>query len=97
MKSLLVSEDVVPIGEFKAQAPHWLRRAAATGRPIVITQNGRPAGVLLAPVEFDRLTERERFFESIARGLDDAAAGRVMDTEELRARLAERREERREP
>jgi prevent-host-death family protein len=96
MKSLLVSEDVVPIGEFKAQAPHWLRRAAATGRPIVITQNGRPAGVLLAPVEFDRLNERDQFLESVARGLDDAAAGRVMNTDELRARLAARRQEREE-
>ena len=36
----------------------------------------------------------ERLHESIARGLADIEAGRVMDTDELRQRLAERRRRR---
>lgn len=82
-----VSEGIVPIGEFKGQAAHWLRRFAETGEPVVITQNGRPAGVLLSPSEFDRLQERQRFLESIAKGLADAEAGRLMETRELKRRL----------
>jgi prevent-host-death family protein len=57
MKPLRVAEDVVPIGQFKAQAKTWLARTAETGQPLVITQNGRAAGVLLSPAEFDRLVE----------------------------------------
>ena len=49
MRSIRVSEDIVPIGEFKGQAAHWLRRVSETGQPVVITQNGKPAGVLLSP------------------------------------------------
>ncbi len=90
MKPMRVSEGIVPISEFKGQAAHWLRRVAETGQPIVITQNGRPAGVLLSPSEFDRLQERQRFLESIASGVADAEAGRLMDTRELKRRLADK-------
>ena len=61
---------------------------------MVITQNGRPAGVLLSPREYDRITERQRFLESIAAGLADAESGRVMDTAELGKRLQAWRKER---
>ena len=88
MKAMRVSDGIVPLGEFKAQAARWLRRLSDRGRPVVITQNGRPAGVLISPSEFDRLQERQRFLESIAAGVADADAGRVMDTKELRRRLA---------
>jgi len=85
------SPDGREIAEFKGQAAHWLRRLAETGEPVVITQNGRPAGVLLSPSEFDRLQERQRFLESIAKGLADAEAGRLMETRELKRRLVVKR------
>jgi prevent-host-death family protein len=87
MRILKVSEDVVPVGQFKAQAKKWLARAAETGQPLVITQNGRPAAVMLSPVEYDRLTERERFLRSVEAGLADAEAGRTHTTDEVRRRL----------
>lgn len=90
-----LSEDVVPIAQFKGQAARWLRRAADTGQPIVITLNGKPAGVLLSPRDFDRLEERQRFLESIAAGLADADAGRTMATGELKRRLPGRPRRRR--
>lgn len=91
MRAIKVAEDIVPVGEFKGQAARWLRHAEETGQPVVITQNGKPAGVLVSPTEYDRLTERERFLESVALGLADAEAGRTMDTKELLRRLEERR------
>jgi prevent-host-death family protein len=91
MKPLRISRDIVPVGEFKGQAARWLRRANESGQPVVITQNGRPAGVLVSPTEFDRLVERQRFLESVAAGIADADAGRTMDSSELRRRLTTRR------
>ena len=87
MKSPRFSEDVVPIAQFKGRAAAWLRRAAETGRAVLITQNGKPAGVLIAPAEFDRLQERQRFLESVAAGIADADAGRILDPDEVRRRL----------
>ncbi len=87
MKAVQISDGIVPLGEFKAQAAKLLKRIGESGQPIVITQNGRPAGVLLSPREYDRMQERQRFLESIAAGLADAESGRTMNTTELRERL----------
>lgn len=91
MKPLRISEDIVPIAQFKGEASRWLRRVTESKQPVVITLNGKPAGVLLSPAEFDRILERARFLESVAAGLADAEAGRVMSTAALRKRLAKRR------
>ncbi len=87
MKEVRVFDGIVPLGEFKAQAAKLLKRLGESGEPMVITQNGRPAGVLVSPREFDRIQERQRFLESIAAGLADAEAGKVIGTTELKNRL----------
>ena len=45
----------------------------------------------MKPAEFDRLQERQHFLESIAAGLADAEAGRLMDTRALSRKLVEAR------
>ncbi len=87
MKPIQVSQDILPLGEFKTHASKALLRVRETQRPIVITQNGKPAGVLLSPEEFDRLTEQERFVTAVRDGLADSAAGRVIDDDELESEL----------
>jgi len=94
MRSLRVSEDIVPVSDFKAQASEWLRRIGESGQPLVITQNGKPAGVLLSPQSFDSLMERARFLAAVEEGLADAEAGRVHSHEsvvaEMKARFQKR-------
>lgn len=79
MRALRVSEDIVPVSQFKTEAAEWLRRCAATGQAVVITQNGKPAGVLVSPSVFDELTERRRFVAAVEEGLQDGDAGRLAD------------------
>jgi len=92
MKIIRFADDVVPIGAFKSKAAAWLERLRTSGHSIVITQNGVAAGVLMSASEYDRLQEKERFLESVAKGLADAEAGRVMDISEVRRRLSARRQ-----
>ena len=94
MRLIQLSSDVVPIGEFKSQAASYLERLRSTGHPIVITQNGKPAGVLLSPAEFDKLQYKEALLESIDKGVADLDAGKSMDTEELERRLQASRKNR---
>jgi antitoxin YefM len=90
MGELKVSEDIVPMSEFKARAKEWLGRVARSDAPVIITQNGRAAGVLLSPKAYDLLTERGRFVAAVEEGLADAEAGRVIPHEEVVAELAVR-------
>lgn len=90
MRSLRVSQDFVPISELKAQAAEWLLRLAETDAPVVVTQNGRPAGVLLSPRAYDELTERASFVTAVNRGMADALDGRVTDHADVKQRMKTR-------
>ena len=63
-----------------------------TGHPLVITQNGRPAGVLLSPSEYDELVYKRHFLDSVNRGISDAESGNVYSTKELKKELDKRRQ-----
>lgn len=89
--NLNVSNDIIPIGEFKISLSKWLKNVQNTGHPLVITQNGRPAGVLISPSEYDELVHKKLFLNSVSRGLSDIESGNVFSTKELKEELKERR------
>ena len=83
MQDIRVSESIMPLGEFKAKAARVLKDLAGQDMPLVITQNGRPAAVVLAPVVFDELREKQRFLEAIIAGIADIEQGRVVEHEQV--------------
>ncbi|HEX9725993.1 MAG TPA: type II toxin-antitoxin system Phd/YefM family antitoxin [Vicinamibacteria bacterium] len=83
MKPVQVSEDIVPLSEFKTQASKVIRKLKSSQRPVIITQNGKPAAVLITPDEFDRHRERDRFVSAVREGIADAEAGRAVSDAEL--------------
>ena len=89
MTPIQTSQSIVPIGEFKTHAARIVRGLARDGRPVVITQNGRAAGGLIAPEAFDRLTERERFVAAVESGLADSERGDLVDDDDLDALLGQ--------
>ncbi len=92
MKQFNISKDIVPISEFKSSLSKWLKNIQNTGHPLVITQNGRPAGVLLSPAEYDELVYKKHFLDSVNRGISDAESGNVYSTKELKKELDKRRQ-----
>lgn len=89
MKSIHISEDIVSLSDFKNHASKMLHQIQTSHRPIIITQNGRPAGVLISPAEFDNLSEKNRFIEAVKNGLDDIEHNRVVSDDELDRELNE--------
>jgi antitoxin YefM len=94
MKTISVSNDIVPIAEFKTSISKWFRSLQNTGRPLIITQNGKPAGVLLSPNDYDDLVYRKSFLDSVDRGILDADSGKIYSTEEIRTTFADLRDKR---
>lgn len=91
MKSIRISSDIIPLGEFKTGISTCLKKVQATGHPLIITQNGRPAGVLLSPEEYDNLVYSKQFTESVEQGLKAEESGEVYSSDEVRTKLAEKR------
>ena len=89
MKSIQISEDIVSLTDFKNHASKMLHNVQDTHRPLIITQNGKPSGVLISPVEFDLLSEQNRFTQAVQNGLQDVEQGRVLTDAELENTLNE--------
>lgn len=87
MKRLTISKDIVPVGEFKTGISKYLKSLKETGHPLIITQNGRPAGVVITPAEYDNLTYKSQFVESVNQGLRDIEAGESYSTKELKDKI----------
>jgi prevent-host-death family protein len=83
MKPMKISENIVPLGEFKTHAARVLRDMKSSHAPVVITQNGKPTAVLLTPEEFDQLSEQARFVRAVQDGLEQAGAGQLISDEDL--------------
>ncbi|MBN1664049.1 MAG: type II toxin-antitoxin system Phd/YefM family antitoxin [Deltaproteobacteria bacterium] len=94
MKTISISNDIVPIGEFKTSISKRFKNLQNTGHPLIITQNGKPAGVLLSPTEYDDLVYRKSFLDSVERGISDADSGRTYSTGEMKAKLSDPRNKR---
>ncbi len=91
MMQINISNDIVPVAEFKLQISKYLNSLKTNRRPMVITQNGKPAGVVLSPEDYDELIYQKSFIESVYRGLTDVEKGNVYTTEQLKAELNKRR------
>jgi len=91
MKNISVANDIVPIAEFKTSISKWFNSLQNTGHPLVITQNGKPAGVLLSPKDYDELIYRRSFLDSVAKGITDVEDGRTYRAEEIKEAFKTRR------
>jgi prevent-host-death family protein len=90
LRKINVAEDIVPIAEFKTHASALLRQVHSTGRPVVITQNGKPAAVVMTPEAFEELTYREHVRAKIRVGMSNADEGRTRPLEAVEKRLRAR-------
>ena len=91
MKRISVANDIVPIGEFKSGISKWIKKSKSSGNPIVITQNGRPAAVVISPTDYDQLYELSQFVDSVKQGLTDSEEGKRFTTKQVHAELEKRR------
>jgi prevent-host-death family protein len=90
MPKINIAEDIIPIGEFKTHASEYLRKMHRTRRPMVITQNGRPAAVVLTPAEFEELGYREFVKAKIKAGIESSEKGPNRSLDEVATRVKEK-------
>lgn len=83
MKPLNISKNIVSLSDFKTKASKMLHEVQSSHQPLVITQNGKAAAVLISPADFDFLTEQVRFVDAVQKGLTDVQHGRVLPDEAL--------------
>jgi len=77
--------DVRPVTQMKTRAAELLKTVGETHRPIVITQNGKPRGVLLDFESYQEIRRSTLLLKLLAQGEADARSGRVSTQKEASA------------
>jgi len=83
------SVDVRPVTEFRAHTSEVLEQVQTTKRPVVLTQHGRSAAVLLDVGVYEALVEEVALLRDLATAETQLDAGMVVPHEEVAARLRE--------
>jgi antitoxin YefM len=81
LSAIRFSEDIRPLTEFRANAAAFVEQVQTTHRPIVLTQHGRSAAVLLDVSEYERLVERAEVLEDIRTAEEQLARGEGVEHE----------------
>jgi len=77
-----ISEAIEPVTVLKTRSAELIRRARATRRPVIITQNGRATAVLLDVETYERQRKALHMLEYLARGEVDIREGRTVSDSE---------------
>ena len=74
------------LADFLENTPDYLQKLKESGKPMVLTVDGKPGVVVQDAASYQKLLdiiERARVIEGIQRGLDDMNAGRMIPHEEF--------------
>ncbi|MBI3324072.1 MAG: type II toxin-antitoxin system Phd/YefM family antitoxin [Candidatus Omnitrophica bacterium] len=73
-------EQLTPISEARAKLPQLLKEISRTKRHYILTRNGKAAGVLMSPEEYETLEvlADTALVKSLIRAEEDVRAGRLV-------------------
>ena len=90
MALLRPSTDVHPVTEFRANTSAVIDQMHSTKRPVVLTQHGRSAAVLLDVAVYEGLLDEIELLRDLRVSEDQIAAGKVIPHAELVHRMREK-------
>lgn len=75
--------DIMPVTDLRQDAAAALKRVRTTKQPLVITQRGRAAAVLLSIEAFERAEHERELLRLLARGEKEIAAGEGYELDDV--------------
>jgi prevent-host-death family protein len=85
----LAKSTLKPVTEIKRRATEVIHQLQEDRIPILITEHGRSAAVMLDVETYETMLRRLEVLEGIARGERDFAEGRVVTQAEAKKRLSQ--------
>lgn len=86
MNILNIDKDIHPLSDFKRNTPEFIEQLASSGRPVILTVNGKAKVVVQDAESYQKLLDnldRAETLEAIRQGLEDIKAGRTRPVQEF--------------
>ncbi|MGZ9145895.1 MAG: type II toxin-antitoxin system Phd/YefM family antitoxin [Nitrospira sp.] len=90
MPKILPTEDIRSLSDFRSNVASFVSQVRQTKRPLVLTQHGRGAAVLLDVGAYEALVEKAELLEDIREAETEIKAGKGIPHTKVKADLLAR-------
>lgn len=78
MSKLKPGRDIQPVTEFRANAAQFIEQVQATGQPVILTQHGRSAAVLLDVGSYEGMLDELALLRDVRKAEQQVASGKTV-------------------
>lgn len=85
-----LNTDIKPVSEFRANAAELIEQLKINRRPLVLTQRGHSAAVVLDVTEYERMVDEIELLSDVRTAIQEIGAGRGVSNRDAKAELRRR-------
>lgn len=82
-----ISKDIEPLSEFRKKSADFVKRLKKDKQPIILTQHGKSAAVLMDVSEYERFTKKLEMLEDILEAKQQVEQGKTYTMDQARERI----------
>lgn len=82
-----ISKDIEPLSEFRKKSADFIKRLKKDKQPIILTQHGKSAAVLMDVSEYERFTKKMEMLEDLLEAKQQVERGKTYSMDEAKDRI----------
>ncbi len=90
MYRIQLDKDIQPLSEFRSKVAFYFEKVKKTKRPLIITQNGKSAAILLDVSEYEAMIDKIEVLEDIRLAEKQISGGKGISYQDVKKRFAKR-------
>ena len=89
-RRLRLNTDIKPVSEFRANAAELIEQLRTSRRPLVLTQRGHSAAVVLDVAEYERMVDEIELLSDVRTAIQQIEAGEAISNRDAKSELRRR-------
>ena len=90
MHRIQLDQDIQPLSEFRSKVAFYFDKVKKTKRPLVITQNGKSAAILIDVSEYEAMVDKIEVLEDIKLAEEQISKGMEISHQAVKKRFSKR-------
>ena len=91
MHRIQLDKDIQPLSEFRSKVAFYFDKVKKTKRPLVITQNGKSAAILIDVSEYEAMVDKIEVLEDIKLAEEQISKGMEISHKDVKKRFSKMR------
>jgi prevent-host-death family protein len=85
--NISISKDIEPLSEFRKKSADFVKRLKKEKQPIVLTQHGKSAAVLMDVSEYERISKKMEMLEDLLEAKQQVEQAKTYTMDEAKERI----------